>query len=156
MTWRERIDEALRSENARNTRDTRDTRGESPPSVPFVPSVPANPARLLKFWHGKLQSLDPLTVPEGWGPADWSRLCDDCWWLYENFASVAVSQGWGASGLFGVWSGNTDGGGLAQILEGSRNLVLVDGTAHLTAWGITSKHNAAIGHGLPLVWEIGQ
>lgn len=147
MTWRKTAERILANE------DNRDNRANSPPIVPFSPIVLQAPEGVLRDWHGKLKRLDPRVVPAELSGSEWSLLCEDAWWLYENFAAVAIRQGWDAHGLFGVRAGYPAGGGLAHALEGCRNVVMVEGRAHVTAWGVTTKYNAACGAGLPLIWE---
>jgi hypothetical protein len=121
-----------------------------------VPGVVAlDPARVLKVWHGKLAKLDPLSPAEGFAKFEWADLVDDSWWLYENFASVAVRQGWGAQGLWGVRVGVPHGGGLAQLMRTSRSVMFFDGIAIVTRLGVQMKRNPECGHGCPLVWELG-
>ena len=89
------------------------------------------------------------------GKSEWADLVDDSWWLYENFASVAVRQGWGAQGLWGVRVGVPYGGGLAQLLRTSRSVLFLDGIATVTRLGVQMKRNRECGHGCPLMWEVG-
>lgn len=113
MSWRDQAKAIL--EAGHNRHDRHDSPGPDPnvPNVPNVPEVvPLDPARVLKVWHGKLAMLDPLSPAKGFRREEWADLVDDSWWLYENFGSVAVRQGWGAQGLWGVRVGVPHGGGI--------------------------------------------
>ncbi len=126
--------------------------------MPFVPNVPGvvalDPARVLKAWHGRLTKLEPLRPPDAFGKSEWADLVDDCCWLYENFGSVAVRQGWGAQGLWGVRVGVPHGGGLAQLLRTSRSVLFSDSIAIVTRLKVQMKRNPEYGRGCPLVWEV--
>lgn len=152
MSWRDKAKAVL------GAGDNRDSRDDSPPLGPNVPNVPSvvslNPARVLRTWHGRLSKLDLAAVPVGFTPGSWADLCDDAWWLYEAHASVAVRQGWGAQGLWGVRVGYPIGGGLAQFLRTSRKVMFSDGAAFVSLFGVTSRRTPAMGHGLPLIWEL--
>lgn len=151
MSWRDRVDEALRSENTRNTSDTRDGKGAS---VPIVPSVPASASKVLRFWHKRLEALDPTACPKCMEAKDWLLLLEDACWLYENHGSYAVRHGWDAQSLFGVWVGYAPAGGLAQQLRGSRQVVFDGPRAVFRSWGVSSPANVGIARNLPTIWEI--
>lgn len=153
MSWRERVDEALRGENTRNDRNTSD---DSAPFVPSVPNVPANPARLLKQWQAGLMRLDPECAPDGFEASEWWRLWLDACWLFETHGKFAAMNGWDAQSLFGVWVGYPPAGGLAQQLRGSRQLVFDGPRAVFRLWGVSSPVNAFAARGLKTIWEIGQ
>ena len=117
-------------------------------------TVATSATHQLRYWHLRLAKLDPLRPPEGFGKSEWADLVDDSWWLYENFASVAVRQGWGAQGLWGVRVGVPHGGGLAQLMRTSRSVLFSDGIAIVTRLGVQMKRNPECGHGCLLVWEV--
>ena len=153
MSWRERVEEALRGENTRNDRNTRD---ESPPNVPSVPSVPADPKALLREWGRGLNSVDPAAAPDGFTATDWWRLWDDACWLAESHGRYAALNGWDAQALFGVWVDYPPAGGIAQVMRGSR-AVLFDGPrAVVRCSGVPFKMNVAAGRGLPTIWELAE
>jgi hypothetical protein len=134
-----------------------ESRGHQSPNPPACKSPePAalDPMSLLKRWHGKLSKLGPLSPAEGFRSGDWADLVDHSWWLYENFASVAVRQGWGVEGQWGVRIGLPHGGGLAQLMRTSRSVLFADRIATITRLGIRTTRNPECAHGCRLVWEI--
>jgi len=153
--WRALVDEALRPENDRN---------DSPVSVPNVPIVPIVPPRdpvaILREWHRHLSALDFDTPPVGFTPQRWRQLCEDAWWLYENFASQLVREGWSALDVFGVLPWREGGGVLLDRLQGARNLRLDDGgRAFWTVHSVTLVTSRGMGEhlassGLVLAWEL--
>lgn len=108
----------------------------------------------LKFWHSRLSTIDALKPPACMSSAEWEDLCDDAFYIYENFGSYAVRNGWRADGLFGVRVDYAPGGGLAQVLRRSRTLMFDGPIAHMTRFGVAITRNPACGYGLPLVWEL--
>lgn len=155
MSWREQAKAILEAGHVRHDRHNSSDLTPNVPNVPIVPGVVAlDPARVLKVWHGRLAKLEPLQPSDGFGKSEWADLVDDSWWLYENFASVAVRQGWGAQGLWGVRVGIPHGGGLAQLLRTSRSVLFLDGIATVTRLGVQMKRNPECGHGCLLVWEV--
>lgn len=157
MSWRERVEEALRGEGQRDTRDTRDTNPSlSPPSVPSVPFVPANPSVLLRSWGDGLSRVDPEAAPDGFTAKGWWQLWLDACWLAESHGRYASLNGWDSSGLFGVHPDCPYSGGLAQLLQSCRSVVLDGPHAYVTSYGVRMKRNTACGIGLPLIWELGK
>jgi hypothetical protein len=114
----------------------------------------------LREWHAHLRRLDALKPPEGIPMGRWQGLCDDSWWLYENFASQAVRSGFSALDLFGVLPHEPKIGGLAALLTGARNLKLEGQKALWRQWGIKSwtcvgAGDVLVSSGLLPIWELG-
>ncbi|MXO85234.1 hypothetical protein GRI38_04250 [Altererythrobacter aurantiacus] len=101
-----------------------------------------------------MSNLDPDQPPDGIAARDWSQMVEDACWLYEAHARYAVRNGWKASGLFGVRLDYPPGGGLAQVLRGSRSLAFDGPIAHVRQFGVRMTRNPACGHGLPIIWEL--
>lgn len=153
MSWRDRAERVLEG------RDNRDNSAKSPPNDPIVPigTVPeAVAVASLRDWHAKLSAIDQFVSPPGWTLDQWLTLTDDAMWVYENHASYAVRNGWTAQCLFAVRPGMPHLGGLADMLEGSRDLKLVGGKAYWTISGVKHRINVGCGDGSGaiLLWEI--
>ena len=93
----------------------------------------------LKEWHGRLSRVDEFCPPQGWARKDWLRLVDSALWLYENFASQAVREGWSALDLFGYLPALPGCGGLADRLRDARNLKLAEGRAYWSFLGVKER-----------------
>lgn len=139
------------------------TEPTQPRSVSFVgaPGRPISESQAratLRHWHGRLRVLDPLVPPAAFDRARWETLRDDSWWIYENFASQAVREGWSALDLFGVLPFDHKLGGLVARLQGARNLKMSGQRATWSSWGVTDWTCASGGEGLAssgitLLWE---
>lgn len=158
MSWRDTAERVL------GERDNRDVRVKSPPIEPNVPigtaeggaiGEPVAKARLAE-WHRNLSAIDQFASPPGWSLDAWLKLTDDAFWLYENHASYAVRNGWTARCLFAVRPGMPHLGGLADQLDGARNLKLDGGRAYWTHHGSPCRINVGCGDGsgAMLLWEI--
>lgn len=104
-------------------------RHKSSETAPIVPNVPvhvsdASARATLWKWHRRLLALDFDTAPEGFELQRWRQLCDDPWWLNENFASQLVRKGWSAHDIFGVLPWRPDDGVLLDRPQGARDLQL--------------------------------
>lgn len=108
----------------------------------------------LKRWHRHLSAIDQFCTPADWTLNNWLTLTDDAFWLYENHASYAVRNGWTALDLFGVRPGMPHRGGLADMLETSRDLKLNGGRAFWTQLGVKRRINVGCGEGCALLWEL--
>lgn len=117
---------------------------------------PANPSAVLQDWHKHLSAVDQLVTPEHWTLDAWLKLTDTAFWLYENHASYAVRNGWTALDLFGIREGMPKFGGLADLLDGARNLKLVGGKAYWSHFGARFNIGVGIGPGCTLLWELDQ
>ena len=125
-SWRQ-FAESIRQNECAGTKETIGTK--LPVADPFVPNVPIvskapplNPTSILKGWHAQLAPLDFDHAPDGFALNRWRQLHGDSWWIYENFASRAVRDGWSAHDLFGVFVPHPGWGGLCDRLQGARNL----------------------------------
>ena len=87
-----------------------------------TPTVPAD-------WAIALARIDASRPPGGFDPDRWHQLLTDARWLCRYHGPAAAALGWTASDLFGLALPNGIGG-LADRLEGVRNLVLTDRIAH--------------------------
>lgn len=116
--------------------------------------VPINPALALRQWHASLSSVDQFVTPAGWQLDDWLRLTDTAFWLYENHAAYAVRHGWTGLDLFGVRPGYPERGGLADLLNGARNLKLSGGKAYWSHFGASFSIGIGIGKGCVPIWEL--
>jgi len=103
-------------------------------------------------WPDALAAIDASRPPAGFDPDRWRYLLTDARWLCRNHGQAAAALGWTASDLFGI-DPLSGWGGLADRLEGARNLVLTDRIAHwrgadLEGWlwrcTLTAK---------PVLWE---
>jgi hypothetical protein len=103
-------------------------------------------------WPDALAAIDASRPPAGFDPDRWRCLLTDARWLCRNHGQAAAALGWTASDLFGI-DPLSGWGGLADRLEGARNLVLTDRIAHwrgadLEGWlwrcTLTAK---------PVLWE---
>jgi hypothetical protein len=122
----------------------------SPATVATTATKPArNPSVTLREWHSHLAPLDYDSAPNGFTLQRWRELGEDSWWLYENFASRAVRDGWSAADLFGVLVPRPGWGGLCDRLQGARNLKMVGPRAIWSRWGVPDS--ACIGSGDLLV-----
>ena len=140
------------------------TEPTKPSSVSFVSAPPrpisdAQARATLRHWHGHLRVLDPYAPPRAVDGARWQDLRDDSWWIYENFASQAVRDGWSALDLFGLLPWDNKLGGLVARLRGARNLKMAGPKATWSHWGIADWTCASAGDGLvssgiTLLWEL--
>jgi hypothetical protein len=95
-------------------------------------------AHVLRDWHGKLIRLDDRRAPSGCSPW-WPRAVEDACWIYENFASRAVRDGWSERDLFGVWPAKPGWGGLTCRLRGARNLKMDRDRAVWSLFGVRNQ-----------------
>lgn len=116
---------------------------------------------MLREWHARLSKVDEFTPPLGWTLNQWLKTVDASCWLYENFASQAVRDGWSALVLFGVLPEKPGEGGLADRLGDARNLKMSDGRASWTSWGVRQSFARGTGDdlavsGLMPLWSCSQ
>lgn len=135
MGWREYAREIQEGGDNRDDRDI----SPAPRQVAEATAI-----GLLRTWHGRLNGVDQMTAPSGWEPGRWATLIDASLWLYENYASQAVRGGWTDLDLFGVLH-KPGRGGLADRLEGARNLKLSDDRAVWSSRGV--RETFARGYG---------
>jgi len=146
MGWR---DYAREVQGRRDVRDERDNSPVAPPSGSIVPSVPEAVAQSrLREWHARLSSMDEFTSPPGWTLNQWLKTLDASYWLYENFASQAVRDGWSALDLFGVLPQKPGWGGLADRLGDARNLKMAEGRASWSSFGVRQSFGRGCGEDL--------
>jgi len=118
------------------------------------------PSVILREWHSHLAPLDFNTAPSGLTLNQWRQLHEDSWWIYEQFASRAVRDGWSVHDLFGVLPWHLGWGGLCDRIKGARNLKMEGPKAIWSSWGVRDWTCAGAGDslitsGLVLIWEIG-
>jgi hypothetical protein len=117
-------------------------------------------AAKLREWHARLSQLDVYEPPEGFDKMRWGTLLHDCWWLYETHASRLVRDGWTAADLFLVLPSQRGWGGLADRLQGARNVLFDDrGLAHWRRRGEKFSVGRGIGEslhdgGYRVVWSL--
>ena len=105
-------------------------------------------------WPAALARTDASRPPPGYDPARWQCLVTDARWLCRYHAPAAVALGWTASDLFGI--GAAPGwGGLADHLEGVRNLVLTDRIAHWRGPDLEGWLWRETMRPMPPIWTIG-
>jgi hypothetical protein len=96
---------------------------DGPATVATTATKPArNPSIILRDWHSHLAPMNADAAPAGFTRQRWRELHGDSWWIYENYASRAVRDGWSALDLFGVLPSRPGWGGLCDRLQGARNL----------------------------------
>lgn len=125
--------------------------------TPATPAtVATNPTAFLRDWHRHLSTIDQLTSPPGWTIDAWLTLTDDAFYVYEHFGSIAVRAGWSALDLFAVRPGMPHRGGLADMLDGARNLKLDGPRAYWSAFGVPFRINVGcgLGGGAVLLWAL--
>lgn len=122
-------------------------------SNPLVHISP-QPAALLREWHANLSKIDQFVTPPAWSLDDWLKLTDTAFWLYEGHASYAVRHGWTALDLFGIRPSFPQRGGLADLLDGARNLKLSGGKAYWSRFGAPFNIGVGIGQGCVPLWEL--
>ena len=118
-----------------------------------------HPSVTLREWHSLLAPLPFDSEPDGFTLPRWRQLHDDSWWLYENFASRAVRDGWSALDLFGVLPWRSGWGGLCDRLQGARNLKMAGPKAIWSRWGVPDwtcigAGDALTSSGLVPIWEL--
>ncbi len=148
----------LRAFVSENAPDEALTKLTQPSSVGFVGSseghIPDNPSAILRDWHGHLSKLDQFCTPADWTLDAWLKLTDTALWLYEGFAAQAVGSGWTGLDLFGVRPGYPERGGLADLLNGARNLKLSGGKAYWSHFGAPFSIGIGVGKGCMPLWEL--
>lgn len=112
-------------------------------------------AARLREWRARLSKIDQFSPPSDFTLGGWLDLTDTAFWLYESHGAYAVRNGWSAHDLFGVRVGMPNLGGLADLLDGARNLKLDGGKAHWTHLGVHCRMNIGCGDGCTLLWELG-
>lgn len=125
----------------------------------FATERPRNPAAILRQWHTRLAPLDFDMPPDGWALNRWRQVHGDSWWIYENFASGAVRDGWSAHDLFGVLPSRAGWGGLCDRLQGARNLKIAEHKAVWSNWGVADwscvgAADSLVSSGLKLIWNL--
>lgn len=86
--------------------------------------LPATPLTEAGAWREALARLDAETPPHGFTPERWRQLLDDARWLADRHGGNAAALGWTASDLFGLDPALNGWGGLADRLQGARNVTL--------------------------------
>jgi hypothetical protein len=99
-----------------------------------------------------LATLSPDQPPTTFAPDRWRALVADARWLAERHGAAAAALGWTASDLFGLdplagW------GGLADRLDGARQLALTDRTAHWRAEALDGWLWRRTLRPMPPLWE---
>lgn len=129
--WRELARRLKAQEGAADCAATSAPVVHSVPIVPIVPravtqiEVPADPAA----WCAALAALNASRAPAGIAPDLWPQVLADARWIARFHGEAAAALGWSASDLFGI--GREPGnGGLADRLEGARQLAFTSGVAH--------------------------
>jgi len=98
--------------------------------TPLGPFLENMPRRLIPLdWPAAIAATDASRPPGGFDPDRWHQLLTDARWLCRYHGPAAAALGWTASDLFGLALPNGIGG-LADRLEGVRNLILTDRIAH--------------------------
>ncbi len=115
------------------------------------PAKPANPAN-PSGWCEALTRLNPRHPPEGMEPDRWRALVADARWLAERHGAAAAALGWTASDLFGL-NPLAGWGGLADRLDGARQLALTDRTAHWRAEALDGWLWRRTLRPMPPLWE---
>jgi hypothetical protein len=112
--------------------------------------VPADPAN----WTAALAAINANRAPASYDPDRWRDLLTNARWLCHYHGPAAAALGWTASDLFGI--GPASGwGGLADRLEGARNLVLTDRIAHWRGPDIDGRlWRESMRLPMPPIWEI--
>lgn len=133
---------------------------ERPATLATTATKPVqHPSTALREWHSHLAPLDFTTAPDGVTLQRWRQLAGDSWWIYENFASRAVRDGWSAPDLFGVLISRPGWGGLCDRLQGARNLKMAGPKAIWSHLGIADclrigAGDALVSSGLVPIWEL--
>ncbi len=161
--WRQ-FAESIRQDDSSGTKGNKGTKlpGEAPfvPIVPIVPEVlPRDPVSVLREWHGHLVAIDDCHARAGFSIMWWQQACDDAHWIYENFASRAVRDGWSAHDLFGVLPSYPGWGGLCDRIKGARNLKMAGPKAIWFNWAVPDwtcigAGDQLITSGLVSIWEM--
>ena len=160
MGWREYAQTVRDSGHDRHNRHNRSDQEAIVPNVPIVLGLPSEETArsILADWHRRLSTLDVYEVPEGFDQQRWGTLLHDCWWLYEAHASRLVREGWSAWGLWAVLPSQRGICGLADRLQGARNVLFDNqGKAHWTRLGVKFSLSRGTGEALRggdarLVW----
>lgn len=113
----------------------------------------------LREWHAHLVQIEDCRAPEGFALGWWQQTCDDARWIYENFASRAVRDGWSAHDLFGVLPWHPGWGGLCDRLAGARNLKMDQNRAAWSRFGVRDwtcrgAGDGLVSSGLLLIWKL--
>lgn len=136
--------------------------GESPATLATTATEPArHPSLVLRDWHSHLAPLDCNSAPDGVTIQRWRQLHGDSWWIYENFASRAVRDGWSAADLFGVFTPRLGWGGLCDRLQGARNLKMAGPRAIWSRSGVPDctcigAGDLLVSSGLVPIWELAE
>lgn len=104
-------------------------------------------------WSAALARLDASRAPRGIDPCHWRTLLADAQWLCDRHGRAAHRLGWDASALFGIGP-RIGWGGLADRLEGARNLVLTDRVAHWRGADLEGWLWRESMRPMPLIWSI--
>jgi len=118
-----------------------------------------NPTAILRDWHARLRVLDVYAPPEGMDAKRWAQAVDDACWIYTNFASRAVRDGWSALDLFGMHPTVCGGGGLCDRLRSARNLKM-DADRAVWSWAMDrgtfcrGGGDALAASGVVVIWEL--
>lgn len=161
MGWREYAQTVRDSGHDRHSRHNRSDQEAIVPNVPIVLGLPSEETArsILAEWHRRLSALDVYEVPEVFEQQRWGMLVHDSWFIYETHASRLVRDGWTAIDLFAVVPLQRGIGGLADRLQGARNVLFDDqGKAHWTRLGVKFSLSKGIGEALRgthsrLVWD---
>jgi len=152
MGWRDYAREVQSHGDNRANRDK-----SLPPEANLrdVSNVPEAVAQSrLREWHSGLSAIDELNSPPGWTLNQWLKTLDASYWLYENFASQAVRDGWSANDLFGVLLQKPGWGGLADRLGDNRGLIMDRDRARWRSFGVPETFGRGGGDGMMPLWTI--
>jgi hypothetical protein len=163
MGWREYAQTVRDSGHDRHNRHIRSEHEANVPNVPIVLALQSEETArsILADWHRRLSVLDVYEPPEGFDQMRWGTLVHDCWWLHETHASRLVRHGWSALDLFAAMPLQRGWGGLADRLQGARNLLFDDQGAHWTRFGVKFSTSRGVGKALQgsdarLVWGLSE
>jgi len=163
MGWREYVAEVREAGHDRHVRHNSSECAAIVPIVPIVLALPSEEAAraILADWHRHLSALDAYESPEGLDQRRWAMLLEDASWLYEAHASRLVRDGWGAMGQWAVMPSRRGWGGLADRLQGARNVLFDDQGAHWRRFGVKFSASPGIGGALcgsdaRLVWDLSE
>ena len=111
------------------------------------------------FVRAEEMSRDKYPYTAGLTGQRWRELHGDSWWIYENYASRAVRDGWSALDLFGVFVPRIGWGGLCDRLQGARNLKMAGPKAIWSRLGVADSFcigagDALAASGLVLIWQL--
>ncbi len=105
-------------------------------------------------WTAALATINASRAPAGFDPDRWRYVLADARWLCRYHGPAAAALGWTASDLFGLALPNGIGG-LADRLEGTRNLVMTDRIAHWRGADLEGRLWRETMRPMPPLWALG-